>query len=424
MAELRHDDDRPGRAADRMSDADRSRLRRYAELAVRVGANVAPGQIVEVYALVEHAPLVREVVRVAYEAGARYVDVLYADQHVRRALIEHGPDDALTDSAPWLLARTRAWSEERGAQIVLAGDPEPDLLADLDQTRVGRAQPRALNEAYLRQANARLTNWSILACPNDGWARAVFGEPDVERLWEAVAYAVRLDEDDPVAAWNRHVDRLKHRAERLIELHLDSLRFRGAGTELTVGLLPESPWGCAVEETVSGIRHVVNLPTEEVYTTPDCRRTEGVVRSTRPLVFGGTVVRGLEVHFERGRAVEVNAESGAGALRGMIEEDERAAFLGEVALVDGSSRVGHVGLTFFDTLFDENATCHVALGDAILSKIQGAPELSREERIERGLNAASSHVDFMIGGPAVDVDGVTADGRTVPLLREDRWLLE
>jgi aminopeptidase len=407
-----------------VSDADRSRLRRYAELAVRVGANVSPGQLVEVFALVEHAPLVREVARAAYEAGARYVDALYTDQHVRRALIEHGPEDALTDSAPWLLARGQAWSEEHGAQIVLAGDPEPDLLGDLDQARVGRTQARALNEAYLRQANERLTNWSILACPNAGWARAIFGEPDVERLWEAVAYAVRLDEDDPVAAWNGHVDRLQRRAERLTELRLDSLRFHGAGTDLTVGLFPESPWGCAVEETVFGVRHVVNLPTEEVFTSPDWRRTEGVVRSTRPLVFRGTVVRGLELHFEGGRAVEVRAETGADALRGMMEEDERARCLGEVALVDGSSRVGRQGLTFFDTLFDENATCHIALGDAILPKAREVAALPKEERIERGLNASDSHVDFMIGGPEVAVDGVTADGRTAPLLRDDRWLLE
>jgi aminopeptidase len=407
-----------------VSDADRNRLRRYAELAVHVGANVAPGQLVEVFALVEHAPLVREVARVAYETGARYVDALYTDQHVRRALIEHGPEDALTDTRPWLLARAHTWSEERGAQIVLAGDPEPDLLADLDQARVGRTQARALNEVYLRQANEQLTNWSILACPNEGWARAVFGEPDVERLWEAVAYTVRLDEDDPVAAWNAHVDRLERRAERLTELRLDSVRFRGAGTDLTVGLHPEATWRCAMEETVSGVRHVVNLPTEEVYATPDCRRTEGIVHSSRPLAFHGTVVRDLEVRFERGRAVEVTAATGAGALRGMIESDERAAFLGEVALVDGSSRVGHTGLTFFDTLFDENATCHIALGDAILTTIAGATELSREERIERGLNASDSHVDFMIGGPEVAVDGVTGDGRTVPLLRDDRWLLE
>jgi aminopeptidase len=407
-----------------LNGADHSsrRLRRYAELAVRVGANVAPGQLVEVYAHVEHAPLVREVARVAYEAGARYVDALYTDQHVRRALIEHGPDDALTDSAPWLLSRTQAWSEEHGAQIVLAGDPEPDLLGDLDQARVGRTQARALNEAYLRQANERLTNWSILACPNDGWARAVFGEPDVERLWEAVANAVRLDEDDPVAAWNGHIDRLQHRAERLTELRLDALRFHGSGTDLTVGLLPEPIWSCAVEETVFGVRHVVNLPTEEVFATPDWRRTEGVVRSTRPLAFRGTVVRGLELRFERGRAVDVRAEAGAGALRGMMDEDERARFLGEVALVDGSSRVGRQGLTFFDTLFDENATCHIALGDAILPRDRDLAALPKQERIERGLNASDSHVDFMIGGPDVEVDGVTADGRTVPLLREDRWL--
>ena len=403
--------------------AEDTRLRRYAELAVRVGANVAPGQLVEIYGLVEHAALVRELARASYEAGARYVDVLYADNHVRRALIELGAEEMLDYSPPWLLSRARTWSAERGATIALAGDPEPDLLGDLDQERVGRARPRELVAEYFRHANERLVNWTIVASPSPGWAETMFGEPDVERLWAAVSYTNRLDEDDPVQAWNEHIARLEARSDQLNELSLDAVRFRGPGTDLTVGLLPESRWGGAVDETVGGIRHVPNMPTEEVFAAPDGRRTEGVVRSTRPLAFRGTMVRGLELRFEGGRVAEVRAESGAGAIEGMIAADERAAYLGEVALVDGTSRVGQTGITFYDTLFDENATCHVALGDAPLSKLPQLAELPPEERVARGLNAANDHVDFMIGGPEVEVDGLTTGGRALPLLRDDGWVL-
>jgi aminopeptidase len=283
---------------------------------------------------------------------------------------------------------------------------------------------RELSQENLRQTNDALVNWTIVSYPNEGWARTVFGEPDVERLWEQVAFTVRLDEPDPVEAWREHMDRLAARAERLNGLGLDAVRFRGPGTDLTVGLLPESTWCAARFETCWGRQHIPNMPTEEVYTSPDLRRTKGFVRSTRPLAVLGTIVRDLELRFEDGRAVEVNASTGGDVIRAQLDTDEGASYLGEVALVDGGSRVGQTGLTFFDTLFDENAACHVALGDAILTKIRGVAGLSREERIERGFNAASSHVDFMIGGPDVAVDGVTADGRTVPLLRQDRWLLE
>ena len=404
--------------------AENRRLERYAELTVRVGANVAPGQLVEVYALVEHAPLVRAIARASYDAGARFVDVLYTDNHIRRALIELAPEEMLDYSAPWLLTRARAWSEEGGATIALTGDPEPDLLGDLDQDRVGRARPRELVAEYFRHANERLVNWTIVASPTEGWAQTMFGEPDLDRLWEAVSYTNRLDEDDPVAAWNEHIARLQARSARLNEIRFDALRFQGPGTDLTVGLLPESTWGGAVEETVFGVRHVPNMPTEEVFAAPDLRRTEGTVRSTRPLAFRGTMVQGLEVRFEAGRAVEVRSEAGGGAIEGMIAAEERAAFLGEVALVDGTSRVGQTGITFYDTLFDENATCHIALGDAPLSKLPELASLPPEERVARGLNAANDHVDFMIGGPEVSVDGVTTDGRVLPILRADEWVLD
>ncbi len=404
--------------------AEDTRLERYAELAVRVGATVSPGQLVEVYGLVEHAPLVRAIARASYEAGARYVDLLYTDNHVRRAVIELAPEESLDFSPPWLLTRARAWSEEGGATIALTGDPEPDLLGDLDQDRVGRARPRELVAEYFRQANERLVNWTIVASPTEGWAETMFGVPDLQRLWAAVAYTGRLDDDDPVEAWSEHIDRLEARSARLNELRLDAVRFYGAGTDLTVGLLPESTWGGAVEETVHGVRHVPNMPTEEVFAAPNLGRTEGVVRSTRPLACRGTIVRGLEIRFEEGRVAEVRSESGGGAIEGMIAADERSGFLGEVALVDGSSRVGQTGITFYDTLFDENATCHIALGDAPLSKLPEVASLPAEERIARGLNAASDHVDFMIGGPEVAVDGLTADGTAIPILREDRWVLE
>ena len=399
------------------------RVRRYAELAVRIAANVQPGQLVDVTGQIEHAPLMRAVAREAYAAGARYVDVWYVDPHVKKALIDLGPDETLTFSPPWLLERARSWSNERGAAIVLAGDPEPELLADSDGERVGRAQMKEVNEEYLRQSNELLVNWTILAAPNEGWAKQVFGEADMERLWEAVAFATRLDEEDPVAAWREHLDRLRARAAAVNDLQLDAIRFRGPGTDLTVGLLPESRFGFAEYETVDGIRHVVNMPTEEIYAAPDWRRTEGHVRSTQPLALKGQVVRGLQVRFENGRAVDVQAEAGADVVRAMIESDEGAASLGEVALVDGNSRVGQLGLTFFDTLFDENAAAHIALGDAILSRIDGAAEQSPEERRARGLNPSSIHVDFMIGGPEIEVDGVTRDGREIPLLRNDEWAL-
>jgi len=388
---------------------------RYAELAVRVGANVQPGQLVDVLARVEHATVARAVTRAAYKAGARYVDVYYSDQHIRRALIKGAADELLSWTPPWLLKRSVQVGDERAAVIALTGDAEPNLLADLPGDRVGKARMLELAEESNRQINEQLNNWTVIGVPNAGWAEQMFGEPDLERLWKAVEYTVRLDEDDPVAAWRAHVARIGKRARTLNDLQVDSIHFKGPGTDLRVGLLPESRWQGCESFTATGLQYVANMPTEEVFTTPDLRRTEGFVRSTRPLALYGRIVKGLEVRFEGGRIVDVKADEGADVVQGQLATDESAAFLGEIALVDGTSRIGQTGLTFFDTLFDENTTCHVAYGGAYAEAVEGG--------VIEGVNVSNVHTDFMVGGPEVDVDAVTRSGTVVPLLRDDVWQL-
>jgi len=258
------------------------RLERYADLAVRIGANVQPGQVLFVSGMLAHAPLIRAITRAGYRTGARYVDVTYGDQHVRRAMIELGPDEALAHTPEWRQEQARAL--ENNASIGISGDPEPDLLADLPGERVGRARMKELAEIVMPLFQARTLNWSGVAYPNEGWAQKVFGEPDVERLWEAVAFCTRLDEADPVAAWREHIDRLSRRAAKLNELDFDAIHYTGPGTDLTVGLLDEADWICAKFATASGVEYVPNMPTEEVFTTPDCRRADGYVTSTTPTI--------------------------------------------------------------------------------------------------------------------------------------------
>jgi aminopeptidase len=326
------------------------RLERYAELCVRVGANVQPGQELFVESDLAHTELARAIVRQGYRAGATYVHVLYHDDHVRRAMIELGPDGALTHAPEW----RKEWLEsgDGNAFIGTTGDPEPELMADLDGDRVGRALMQELTEIGLRQLRDNSVNWCVVAAPNEGWASQVFGEPDLERLWELVAFAMRLDEPDPVAAWREYSDLLQERAAMLNALRPDALRYRGPGTDLTVGLLPTSRWDGGGSETAGGIPFIANMPTEEIFTAPDCRRADGTIRSTMPLVLRGQIIRGLQLTFESGRIVQVEAETGAELVRGQLAAVANADRLGELALVTGDSRVGQARTLFYDTLFD------------------------------------------------------------------------
>jgi aminopeptidase len=391
-------------------------LRRFADLVVGFAANVQPGQVVAIGTEPGKLELTRVVADCAYRAGAKFVDVMQFDLHVKRSRILHAPEETLDYVPPWYGERILALGDLRAARIALTGPSAPGLLNDLDPERAGRDQLPFLRESSV-VVNARTTNWTAVPCPTAPWAALVFPglEPGaaLARLWGDVIHMCRLDEDDPVAAWRERQDVLVGVSERLTGLRLDALHFEGPGTDLRIGLLPSSRWLAARFETVDGIVHMPNVPSEEVFTAPDPARVDGVVRSTKPLVVGGTIIRGLRVRFEGGRAVSIEADEGGELLAQYSGRDEGAARLGEVALVDGAGRIGPLDTVFYDTLIDENAASHVALGAAY--------EFTAGEEDRERINRSQIHVDFMIGSAEVDVTGLTAAGERVPVLRAGAW---
>ncbi|MGE5691194.1 MAG: aminopeptidase [Pseudomonadota bacterium] len=391
--------------------------RRLAELAIAFGANVQPGQIVFVQAEPEHAPLVHALAAEAYRRGARFVDAFYFDPRVKRARIAFAPEETLDFVPPWYAQRMLSLGEERAARVWVTGTTAPGLFDDLDPARAGRDLLPRLAETG-KVVNDRTTNWTIVPYPTEGWARQVHPELDgqaLPRLTDELAHVLRLDEDDPVAAWHARFRDTGSAAERLTERRFDALRFDGPGTELTVGLLPSSRWAAATFTTIDGLEHKPNLPSEEVFTTPDPTRADGHVTATKPLVFAdGSSVRGLRVRFEGGRAVEIDADDGGDNLRTRVAKDEGGSHLGEVALVDREGRIGPLGTVFYDTLLDENAASHLALGAGFGFAVEDEADAAR-------VNQSGIHVDFMIGGDDVDVTGLTRDGGEVPVLRGGAW---
>jgi aminopeptidase len=395
-------------------------LQAYARMILEIGANFQSGQDLGINAHIEGAPLARALAREAYKKGAHYVDIWYWDPHGKKARVEHADEATLAWTPPWLDARSNYLAESHAATVTIAGDPEPDLLAGLDERRAGLDRMPVL-ESRLRAQLRGDVNWTIVPWPTAGWAQAVFGEPDVERLWDHIRGFLRLDATDPTVAWRHHIETLTRRAAQLNEQGFDALHYEGPGTDLTVGLLAAGKWGAAELTTSWGLTHRPNLPTEEVFTTPDYRRTEGTVRSTRPLALSGTMVRDLELTFRGGSVVDVRASSGAETVKAQQSVDDGAARLGEVALVDGTSPIGQSNVIFHDTLLDENATCHIAWGFGIPNAIEGGAGMTDEEAQAIGLNRSKVHTDFMVGGPELAVTGITKNGERIPILRDDIW---
>ena len=391
--------------------------RALADLTVRFGANLQPGQIMGISSQPGKEELTRAIADAAYANGAKFVDLFVFDYHLKRSRALNADPDTLQFVPPWYGQRVRALGELRSALVSLSGPVEPHLLDDVPPELIGKDILPRIRES-IEVVNNRTANWTVVPSPTQGWAELVYPQLDSEavlpKLWEEIAYVTRLDTRDPVAAWIERMDTLETVAEKLDAMGLDRLRFDGPGTDLSVGVFPSSRWLCARLETVEGIVHAPNLPTEEVFTTPDPERVQGTVTSTKPLFVSGTVISGLRVRFEGGRAVEIDANEGADVLRTMCQHDEGAARLGEVALVDRDSRIGRLGTVFFDTLLDENAASHIALGQALDFAIDDSGDRDRS-------NSSELHTDFMIGSDEVAVTGVLRDGTEVPLLRGGAW---
>jgi aminopeptidase len=396
----------------------KARTAAIAQLAVGLGANIQPGQIVGIAVEPGQEPISRAVAEAAYARGAKYVDVSYFDPHLKHSRLQHAARDTLAYVPPWIGERMLQLGEIGAARIAFQAPIEPHLFDDIDPELLGLDVMPRIRESLAVTAS-RQSNWSIVPFPTPDWAALVHPELEPEvayaRLWEQIEQIMRLDEPDPVAAWEARLDQLETVSAKLNELDLDALQYEGPGTDLTLGLLPGSRWMSARMTTVQGITHTVNIPTEETFTAPDPERVDGVVTATKPLMVpGASPIEGLRVRFEGGRATQIDADSGAEILRSMCAKDAGAARIGEVALVDRESRIGQSGSVFYSILLDENAASHLALGNAYVFTVDDGPDRERA-------NTSAIHVDFMVGSNEVAVTGVRRDGTEIPLLRDGAW---
>ncbi len=391
--------------------------RRLADLIVGFGANVQPGQLLGITSYLGKEALTREIARSAYERGARFVDVWYSDQWVKRERLLHGDPETFSYIPPWMTDRMQHFSDEHAARISLSGPHAPHALDGVPAERSGVDLLPYL-PIIGEIVNAATTNWCVAPSPTPEWAQIVY--PDLEpteafdRLWGAIAHVCRLDEDDPAAAWTERMETVKRSAKAMTERQFDAIHLHGPGTDLTVGLFRSSKWHAAEFITVDGLAHYPNIPSEETFTTPDPLRVDGHVSATLPLELYGSIIRGVRVEFEGGRAVKIDADENAESLRAACAKDDGGTRLGELALVDGAGRIGPLETVFFDTLLDENAASHIALGSAYSMAVTDEAEKQR-------INESKIHIDFMIGSPELDVDGITESGEHVPVLRQGVW---
>jgi len=392
------------------------RFARLAELSVH-GANVQEGQIVLVQAEIGLEEQARATAAAAYERGAKFVDVAYFDPYLKRVRVENADPDTLDFVPRWYGGRVLEHAAQNGARISMRGMTAPHVMDGLDKSLLGKDTLPLVKET-LEVFSERSTNWCYVPAPHPAWAALVHrdlpADEAYEQLWRELEHVLRLDEPDPLAAWDERIAVLNESAARLTERRFDTIELRGPGTELTIGLLPTANWSSVEFSTAKGLRHFSNLPSEEIFTTPDPRRTSGQVTATRPLVLAdGTIIRGIRVRFEGGVAVEIDAAENVEALRRLTEVDAGARRLGELALVDGEGRIGPLDTVFYNTLLDENASSHIALGNGFPFLVEG---IDRDRA-----NVSAQHIDFMIGSAELDVDGVTAQGERIPVLRNLAW---
>ncbi|HEX6973174.1 MAG TPA: aminopeptidase [Vicinamibacterales bacterium] len=411
-----------------------SMFRAYADLAVHVGLNLRAGQRLLIIgplanggASLEAAPLVRQITESAYRAGARAVEALWGDEAMQLSRLRLAPRDVFEEYSRWL-PDALVQHVDAGDAVLSVYANDPDQLKDEDPqlvSTVQQATSRAVRP-FRERISRNATNWSIVAASVPSWARKVFPDLDddraVEELWTAIGRLCRLDQPDPVAAWREHLESLAKRRDLLNDRHYAELTYRGPGTDLTIGLPDDHVWVSGQSTAANGITFAPNVPTEEVFTMAHKDRVNGIVSSTKPLSYAGTLIENFRLEFVEGRAVQVWAEKGLEMLRELVAADEGAARLGEIALVPHSSPISQSGLLFYNTLFDENAASHVALGSAYKFTMAGGEEMSDEAFEAAGGNRSVVHVDFMIGSSALDIDGVRRDGTVEPLMRGGEWV--
>jgi aminopeptidase len=403
------------------------KLDRLAEVAVKVGLGLRGGQELIMSAPMEALPLVRRITEHAYKAGALLVTTFYADDPATLARFAYAPDASFDYAPKWLQDGIAEGFRNGAARLAIAG-ANPALLAKEDPARVARANVAAskAGKPAMELITRHEINWTIVAYATPAWAKLVFpNDPEdvaVAKLWDAIFFSSRIDADDPVVEWQQHGERLKKRVDLLNAKRFSALHFKGPGTDLTVGLADDHLWAGGGTTAGNGIYCQPNIPTEECFTTPHKDRVEGTVRASKPLSHQGTLIENIAVRFEGGKIVEATATAGEDVLNRLISTDDGARRLGEVALVPHSSPIAQSGVLFWNTLFDENAASHIALGQAYSTCLIGGEKMDAEELAKRGANASLIHVDWMIGSGAMDIDGIAADGTAEPLMRKGEWV--
>jgi len=402
-------------------------LQKYADLIIQVGLNLRAGQRLVVRAPIQAASLVQKVTASAYKAGARYVDVLYSDEQVTLARFEYAPRDSFEEFPVYRAQLLEEYAAKGDALLSIYAE-DPDLLKGQDAKLIGIATKTAAthNRGYGQLLSRNSANWLVVSIPIPSWAAKVFPghQPDEQmaKLWEALFQVTRLNQPDPVAEWREHIRRLGARTELLNRKHYSALKYRGPGTDLTIGLPEGHIWFGGDSLAANGIRFIPNMPTEEVFTLPHKDRVDGVIRASLPLSYGGTLIENFSLTFKDGRVVDYTAEKGADALNNLLEMDEGARHLGEVALVPQNSPIAQSKMMFYNTLFDENAASHLAFGRAYSFTVRDGDGMNDEQFAAAGGNTSLTHVDFMVGSDKMDIDAVTASGTVEPLMRAGNWV--